>query len=644
MKIKRHILGTVIISILVLAMTAGSADTVYAKDNKKSEKKITYKVKELPVVKSEPTDETIKIRYYSICPHVPYVGIKEFYDCIMEDSLDEDDVKTMKVTKEKGSVYTLESAHGKATVDTAKDVMTTDDLAGFTNIMCLIQEGLPDCYCDGIPYVRVKDAKITGKGNVKFDFAKYNMNIFGDGKDVYFPVSTLSDIFTDLAYHYCVCNGETFYFNSIDPSHSENIADLDPDYAIPIVDMLDDDFNRPEDLAEFGFNKLCFSFDYFYGLPGKAVINDELGEMGLEKALEDYGEEGEKVIELLKSRSFPEYYCGLGKLGLFVDDKGHTVVDVVSLGNAMTDELQKAIDKTNEELEKSFRHIQEEVDRIDETWNYYWPRKQLRDDAYKNEKYLKEGDTAVYVLDSFIGFDIEKWNKYYKEGGAKPTVLTMRDDDMLLIEDCLKDAAGDPKIKNFVIDCSNNTGGSLDEVAMLYCLISGKREITFHYENALTGQKIEETYEADLNFDRKFDEDDARDPYDLNIAVLTSSNSFSCGNIFPSVMKDAGYLIMGERSGGGACAVLVPMTGEGMSYRFSAYKGRFINEAGEIIDNGVEVDVNLIPNRSNGEPKYITVKEIPASDGGTVQMRSPDYSDFYKIDRLSEEINKYYKD
>ena len=34
-------------------------------------------------------------------------------------------------------------------------------------------------------------------------------------------------------------------------------------------------------------------------------------EKGLEQALMDYGEEGEKTIELLKSRNYAEYLVGL---------------------------------------------------------------------------------------------------------------------------------------------------------------------------------------------------------------------------------------------------------------------------------------------------------------------------------------------
>lgn len=639
--------------VMVFTMTAGVSENIYADDDtEKTESgrnsdgkdgREAYTEKELPVFKGELTDETITVRYYDKSPNVPYIGIKEYYDCIMEDSFDDED-KTLSVKKDGENRYILKSAHGEAVVDTDKDVMTSENMSDFTNIMCLIQEGMSNCYVDGLPYVRVEDTQESGSGRAEFDFSKYNIEIYGDKTDVYFPESTLSDIFTDLVYHYSVCNGETFYFNCINPCEQDNIADIDPDYAIPIVEGLENGIDRPEDMTEFAYNELCFSFDNFYGLPGKAALNDELEEKGLEQALIDYGEEGKKTIELLKSSNFAEYLCGLRKLQLFVNDAGHTGVNYFRLENARTDKISDEVKKIEEELEPMFKNIKGESDEISHPWDYHRARIKLRDDVYKGEKYIKEGDTAVYILDGFMGFDMDKWNKYYKEGGAKPTILTMRDDDMLLIDECMKDADKDPEIRNFVIDCSNNTGGSLDEVAMLFCMVTGKREAVFHMENALTGQKITETYEADLNLDKIFDENDEREPYDLNFAVLTSPSSFSCGNVFPAVMKDAGYMILGEQSGGGGCAVMVQTTGEGLTYRISAYKGRLVNKEGEGIDNGVEVDVDLVPRRSNGKLKFITVNDVESSSGEKGDVRIPDYSEFYNIERLSEEINKFYSE
>ena len=643
----KKLVDPALVLLLVVAVTAGSAEDIHAADKKPDKKprkeaevKDSFEEKELPVFKGELTDDTITVRFYDAAPNVPYIGIREYYNCVMKESLDGDD-EEMTVKKENENKYILKSAHGEAAVDTKKGLMSSDDMSSFTNLMCLVQKGMSNGYLDGLPYVRVKETQMTGDGHAEFDFAKYNIKIYGDDKDVYFPESTLSDIFTDLVYHYSVCNGETFYFNTVDPCYHDNISLIDPDYAKPIMDKLDKDLNRSEDMAEYAYNELMFSFDHFYGFPGAAVLNDEIKEKGLEQALIDYGEEGEKTVELLKSRNLAEYMCGLGKLQLFVDDGGHTVADHADLANAKTDELKKAMDKINEELEPLYKNVQFEDDEIGERWRSHRARMKMRDDVYKKEKYIKEGDTAVYVLDSFLGFDMDKWNKYYKEGGARPTILTMRDDDIINIDTCLKDADSDPDIKNFVFDCSNNTGGSFDEVAMLYSMITGNRETTIYMENALTGQKISETYEADLNFDKKFDEEDNRDPYDLKFAVITSPSSFSCGNAFPSLMKDGGYPILGDRSGGGGCAVLVQTTGEGMTYRISAYKGRIINKDGEGIDNGIPVDVDLVPKRSNGKTKYTTVKDVMiAADGTKGDKRIPDYSDFYNIKKLSEALNE----
>ena len=636
----RRLFDLALVAALVFSMTAGSTENIYAKDQKEdTAAKNSFEEKELPVFKGELTDDTITVRYYDATPNVPYIGIKEYYDCMMKDSLDGDD-EVMTVKKDHDSTYILKSAHGEAVIDTEKGVMSSDDMGSFTNLMCLIQKGIGKCYVDGLPYVRVKEVKTTGDGHAEFDFAKYNIKIYGDSGDVYLPESTLSDIFTDLVYHYSVCNGETFYFNCINPIFQDNISYIDPDFGKPIMDKLDKDFNRPDDMAEYAFNELMFSFDHFYGLPGTAVLNDDIKEKGLEQALIDYGAEGEKTVELLKSKNFAEYMCGIAKLQLFVDDGGHTVADYATLANANSDELKKATEKINKDLEPIFKNIKVEDDRIEEKWTFHKARKKMQSDAYKNERYIKEGDTAVYVLDSFVGFDLDKWNKYYKEGGAKPTVLTMRDDDIILIDACLKDAESDPEIKNFIIDCSNNTGGSLDEVAMLYSMITGNRESTFYYENSLTGQLTAETYEADLNFDKKFDEEDNREPYDLKFAMIASPSSFSCGNIFTSTMKDGGYPILGDTSGGGGCAVLVQSTGEGMTYRISAYCGRLVNKDGESVDNGIPADVNLVGKRSNGKTKYITVKDVTDSDGTKGDKRIPDYSDFYNIKKLSEVMDK----
>ena len=137
--------------------------------------------------------------------------------------------------------------------------------------------------------------------------------------------------------------------------------------------------------------------------------------------------------------------------------------------------------------------------------------------------------------------------------------------------------------------------------------------------------------------------------YDLNFAVLTSRASFSCGNAFPSVLKDNGILVMGEQSGGGACAVQQMATADGFKYQISSARLRFLNKDGESIDGGVPVDVDLVGKNEDGTDRIIEV-EVPVagySETGeavetTMTLKTVDYTQLYDIDRLSQEMNRFY--
>ncbi|MCR5108311.1 MAG: hypothetical protein K6B28_09125 [Lachnospiraceae bacterium] len=602
-----------------------------------------YTEKDVPVIRDKLTDQTITVRYYDQTPNVPYVGIKEYYDTYLKKSLDKEK-NEMIVTKEGDNSYTLTNNYGQATMDTDKDILKTDNGAGFFSLMSLKQEGLTDTYYDGIRYVRVKSVEAEGDGKVELDLGKYDIDIIGEDEDIYFPVATISDIFSDAAYHFASFNGEVFYIQ--DDNLLSDINQIDPEYSKPLIENLKDGLYREEDIAEYTYNEICFAVDHYYGYPGRAIINDDLKEYGLEEALKKYGKPGEKTIELLKSTNFAEFLCGMGELGKFMADGGHSDFGMAGPGKMITDTINDEINKlaNDEELVKLYSGLNEEyILRYEDNIRYkgrYKAILDLREEAYGGEKYVKKGDTAVYVLDDFMGFDIKKWNDYYLGNGEIPDKSV---DDIVGIMDAMEDAQNDPEIRNFIIDCSENLGGSLDEVAMLYCLVTGKREMKYISINALTDQMITETYEADLNLDKKFDEKDDRDPYDLNFAVLTSNSAFSCGTFFPMLMKDGGYMILGEECGGGSCSVLPMTTGEGYTYQLSSYKGRVIYGGGDNVDKGIPVDYDMIPKRSDGEDVMITMYDTDYdNDGITEDVRIADYRAFYDIDKLSEAVNEWY--
>ena len=113
-----------------------------------------------------------------------------------------------------------------------------------------------------------------------------------------------------------------------------------------------------------------------------------------------------------------------------------------------------------------------------------------------------------------------------------------------------------------------------------------------------TAEKIKSTTydKIDINLDGKFDELDIEEAArfdDMKVMVLTSSYSFSCGNLFPSLMKELGFKIIGEKSGGGSCAIMFNSTADGSLFIRSSYYCLSDNQ-GHNIDSGVEVDLNLV--------------------------------------------------
>ena len=80
--------------------------------------------------------------------------------------------------------------------------------------------------------------------------------------------------------------------------------------------------------------------------------------------------------------------------------------------------------------------------------------------------------------------------------------------------------------------------------------------------------------------------------------LLTSGYSFSCGNYFPTVIKEKGLMtLIGHRSGGGECSVGAYATGSGTILRNSSnyHLGHYDHDAKKFIgnDEGIEVDYEL---------------------------------------------------
>lgn len=572
----------------------------------------SYTERVVPVVTKIAPDGQVTLRFYDNMPNVAYISAADFQSIVLPGS-------TMTVTHTGAGQYTLTNADATATVNINDDVFVSDQFEAFTNQMGLLQPGMANVYYDGMPFVRYKKVSYFPlKATTTLDMGAYGIDIHADGKGaVYFPFATLADMYTDLYYHHAGFNGEKVVANL--SVNEVELSEIDPDYNKPLVART----TRPADLADFNYKELCFAMDHFYGYPGRVKYNDALKAKGLDKALEEDIESGPSIKKLLLSEKLSDYLIGMmGLTGVYFD--GHTAMTITSALGKATDypelyqEYQTGLMAHQDVLALLMTAIVSMQSMVADGQAV----EALRPKVYgEGVTYVKKGDTAVCVFDSFNERNEQAWKDYYAGTGPMPTVENAPNDDMVIFLDALKKAAADPEVKNFVIDITANGGGSADIVLAMTSLILDKSYIS--QDNSLTGQRSIVEYEVDRNFNGVFDAADKDVRYDLNFAVLTSPMSFSCGNLFPSILKDAGVPVMGATSGGGACAIQAMCTADGFCFQISSFRARLNTLDGENIDGGVTPD---IPIANDG-----TV-EVKVSEENSMTVK--DYSKYFDIDYL----------
>jgi hypothetical protein len=566
------------------------------------------------VNKKGKTARRVALRYYNDMPHVAYIAVTDFQAMLVPN-------KSIRVNRTAASQYTLVTSKGEtATVNTADEKMTFDDYMSFVSLENYYSEGFLDAD-DEISYVREMPGKyVPAAASITFDLKKYGIDLRGDGQTVYVPLTTLADIFSDTSGDYVMFNGEKII-----------LTDFDTKPFVIDATFVQKPFEkdeRPADLAAYSYGELCFVIDHFYGRPGRNAIDKTIEEKGMDQALSD------EIRQLLKSTKMDEYIFGMACLGVMLDDGGHTNISPISnsaiFGGDDKDKLMGKIVKFITAFEndhpieamKVITSIQQESGRDMAV--------KEREKLLNSDTYAKIGNTVYCIFDDFGPINRNAWTAFYKGTGPMPKYTPQFKGDICGIVEALDVAAADPEVKNFVLDLTCNNGGDSRVLVTITNLLAGKNSMTF--DNILTKQRVVQDILVDGNFDRVFDDKDNAPRYpQLNIAILTSHYAFSCGNLLPSLMKDYGYLIIGEKSGGGSCSIQQMCTAEGFCYILSSARARLVNKAGENIDNGIEPQIAL------------EVKQKVGMDDDGDEVSYPDFSAFYDASVGDQIVNWYAK-
>ena len=564
-----------------------------------------YNTKAFPVLReSLDSQETAEVRCYADQPNVPYMSVTDFYNTFY--LIGTDLTEGMTFTRS-GDKYTLTNIAGtSATYDISEDTLYTANFENYTTTAVSLQNAAAGGMDDNYPFIKVSDTNEPSEATpLTLSLGEYGIDLRGDETGVYAPVATLSDMFATPEGYYVVCAGGKLYTKEYSGAHQASAAlDTDPDYLAAIQE------DHPADLADFTYRELCFNLDLWYGQPGQEWVHDDLKTDKIDELLtKKYPD----IKANLQSGNFKTFYNGLFYLinGLLFDG-GHTTVF-----SRLTNENVPLFIETAQSLAKE-EYAGKFIYSLGQKQRDMTVRTKARNAAYGEDYYIEQGDTAMIHFDSFV-VDYNGWKAFYAGTGERPLAFESAEgtkyDTVGVVLSGLERAKQNPAIKNIIIDMSCNGGGDSGAMNAIEWLMTGQGYT--RSESRLTGRTKTSAIQFDMNFDGVFDENDVSPYTDYNYGVLTRSYAFSCGNAYPWFMHEHGAMILGQKTGGGACCIRFSSVA-GIEIASSSCSGKIVADSGESVDFGCPIDADLI---SEGENPY---------------------ENFYNLSILSEKMNEFY--
>ena len=606
---KKFLLGMFFV-VLALASCGGNEEGKYVKNDVDF-----YKTKDAAAKK-------VNLRFYEKTPSVPYVGVKQFY---------KEFYNTEYNMNKNGDTYKFNYF-----ADSFISFDTTNEIMSVLNTSAL---GYHPDFLTSNSTIFLKHTKnlVTTPQVKTIDLKNYNIETYRGNDDVYVPLQLISNLSSDVHLFCITYNGKNLYEIDYSGQLSNSESRLETYYGDSYLEPLISNEERKDDMIDFSYNLLCLEIDNFRGYTNQmAFIDNNIVSNGLNGTLEA---KYPNLKKLLLSKDKEEYCAGILSVFSGLADGGHT--GFLSKYVQKYPNVTNIIEKYPEINALNYRTSLLQFSKNSNASKIVKIKKTAFD--LEDTKYYYHSDESNHL--AYIGFDsfevnYKGWDQYYNKikNGEQPDTF-IENDSYSFIREALFKALGEGNT-NVVLDIASNGGGDSNALMGIYGLLN-KAKASLSMNNIVSKSRVEEYFEVDVNLDGKYDDLDVQECTkleNLNIVVLTSSVSFSCGNLLPSVLKEVGYKIIGEKSGGGSCAIQLETTGDGLLYVRSS-SNCLSDNAGNNIDSGVEVDYILTYINENSGTLLNDDEDLPDDIRNALNTA---YDDFYNPSKIIEVMNSIF--
>ncbi len=521
------------------------------------EKKVyEIEVKTVPIYYSEEETEDIELAFMDGNTDIPWISVKNaaaYLEYIAHEMGAKD--YTLTVTEDGEQVTLTRETNYPAVIDFEESTIDFWDYDAFrmTSISPTLMDMVENTGMDeagNAAFFQHSDTSYQRYGEaITIRPGDYNIDLIHQDDDYYIPLQLFSDFFTQGMRIELLYNGEAVFFvgygNLLAPEAYRNVKERPEE--------------RNEELIVFNYRELCLALDSFYGLKNQHGIKD-FHTLFMETGL----------ISQLMSSDPNEAGQALWDLTFVHLDDLHSGFRTASWMTTEDPEPRRGT---------SVKRMVADMIRYAESRAKFYP------DGCPG--YEEAGNTAYITFDHFTynGTD------YYTEEAVNDPADTMG----LMIYAYSQITREDSPIENVVLDLSNNGGGTATAAAYVIGMFLG--DGTASVKDTLTEALVTQNFRIDANLDREFDEQDSFAELGYHLFCLISPNSFSCGNLLPSVLKESHIVtLIGQTSGGGACVVYPMTTADGNIFQISGPFRLAYTKNGSFydIDQGVEPDF-IIP-------------------------------------------------